>query len=342
MTVSGKNKDKKGAEMVATLYDASLDEFTTHSWTDVLIEGELIDKPSYNSEYGRYWNYGSNFMSVNSTAIAWYYESSNYETYYKSYQSLLSPQSLMNDIWGRYYATAGITKGDIKHMPVRNTTDFASTSVGAYRSKSGGGDIAGARSAGSLYIIDGVQVNGAHDQALSEVALRVTPGVVFTPNSDGAKSAASVQIRKNLAETAFFYPQLRTDAEGNIKIEFTMPEALTEWKLMGFAHTKDMKYGMLEGRVKTQKNLMVVPGLPRFLRQGDDMVLTTKINNLSDKELNGKAELQILDAQTLKPLNIPFRIKESVTSLKLWQDRAPLRAGIYMCLKACMNLWWCV
>ena len=123
-----------------------------------------------------------------------------------------------------------------------------------------------------------------------------------------------ISVRKNLQETAFFYPQLKTDEEGNIRLTFTMPEALTEWKLMAFAHTKDMSTGFLEGRVKTQKELMVVPNLPRFLRQGDKMTLSTKVVNLSTKALTGKAKISIKNALTGQTLDLPFRISSTEKS----------------------------
>ncbi len=118
-----------------------------------------------------------------------------------------------------------------------------------------------------------------------------------------------VPLRKNLQETAFFFPQLRTDSTGAVRLSFTLPEALTEWKLLAFAHTQDLATGTLSGTVKTQKDLMVVPGLPRFLRQGDDLVLSAKITNLSDRNLTGTALLQLVDAQTGQPLDLPFRLQ---------------------------------
>lgn len=121
-------------------------------------------------------------------------------------------------------------------------------------------------------------------------------------------------LRKNLQELAFFKPDLKTDAEGNIRISFTMPEALTEWKLMAFSHTKDLKTGVFTGSVKTQKDLMVTPGLPRFLRQNDAIEISTKISNLSEGILNGTATLEIVDANTLQPLNSMFRLSQSAVS----------------------------
>ena len=112
----------------------------------------------------------------------------------------------------------------------------------------------------------------------------------------------SVPIRTNLQETAFFFPQLQTDAEGNVTFKFTMPEALTEWKLMAFAHTTDWKTGFLEGKIKTQKDLMVMPNLPRFLRQGDGIRISAKVSNISTEALRGTAHIELLDATSLQPL----------------------------------------
>src|SRR5690606_22224002 len=111
-----------------------------------------------------------------------------------------------------------------------------------------------------------------------------------------------IPVRANLQETAFFFPQLQTDAEGNVTFNFTMPEALTEWKLMAFAHTPDWKTGLLEGSITTQKDLMVMPNLPRFLRQGDDIRISAKVSNISTEALRGTAHIELLDATSLQPL----------------------------------------
>src|SRR5690606_15500900 len=111
-----------------------------------------------------------------------------------------------------------------------------------------------------------------------------------------------ILVRANLHETAFFFPQLQTDADGNVTFNFTMPEALTEWKLMAFAHTPDWKTGLLEGSITTQKDLMVMPNLPRFLRQGDDIRISAKVSNISAEALHGTAHIELLDATTGQPL----------------------------------------
>ncbi len=118
---------------------------------------------------------------------------------------------------------------------------------------------------------------------------------------------SQIQIRKNFNETAFFFPELRTDKDGNIEFSFTMPEALTKWKLMTLAHTKDLASGYSEKTVITQKDLMVQPNAPRFLREGDKMEFSAKIVNLSDKEVSGQTELQLLNASTINPVDGWFK-----------------------------------
>ena len=109
---------------------------------------------------------------------------------------------------------------------------------------------------------------------------------------------AAVQIRKNFNETAFFFPDLHTDANGAIEFSFIMPEAVTQWKWMSLAHSKDLSFGYNEKTIVTQKDLMVQTNAPRFLREGDRMDFSTKIVNLTDKEITGQVQLQLIDAET--------------------------------------------
>ncbi|HEY1870315.1 MAG TPA: alpha-2-macroglobulin family protein, partial [Chitinophagaceae bacterium] len=107
-----------------------------------------------------------------------------------------------------------------------------------------------------------------------------------------------VQVRKNFNETAFFFPDLYTDSTGAIEFSFTVPEALTKWKLQTMAHTKDLAFGLSSKEIVTQKQLMVQPNAPRFLREGDRMEFSAKIVNLTDSEFTGQAQLQLIDATT--------------------------------------------
>ncbi|WP_240923738.1 carboxypeptidase-like regulatory domain-containing protein [Mangrovimonas sp. CR14] len=112
----------------------------------------------------------------------------------------------------------------------------------------------------------------------------------------------NIKARKNLQETAFFFPQLQTDKDGNVSFSFTTPEALTQWKLQLLAHTKTLESQVSQLNTMTQKELMVLPNVPRFLRQGDVITISTKISNLSDKALSGHAMLQLQDASTGKDI----------------------------------------
>lgn len=126
-----------------------------------------------------------------------------------------------------------------------------------------------------------------------------------------------VKIRQNLNETAFFYPNLTTDKDGNVNFEFTSPEALTKWKLMFLAHTKDAKAATLEKEVITQKDFVVTPNYPRFLREGDELNLQSKLSNLTTSQLNGSATLQILDALTNEDISSKFGLNNSVQNFNV-------------------------
>ncbi|WP_290713133.1 alpha-2-macroglobulin family protein, partial [Flavihumibacter sp. CACIAM 22H1] len=114
-------------------------------------------------------------------------------------------------------------------------------------------------------------------------------------------------LRTNFNETAFFFPQLSADSNGLFSFSFTMPESVTTWKWQLFAHTKSLAMGYLQQAIITQKDLMVQPNMPRFLREGDKMEITTKVVNLTDKEVTGQAELQLIDATTNQPVDGWFR-----------------------------------
>lgn len=111
-------------------------------------------------------------------------------------------------------------------------------------------------------------------------------------------------VRTNFAETAFFFPDLRTDKEGNVLITFTMPESLTKWKLLGFAHNTDLMSGAFEKFVQTSKKLMVVPNVPRFLREGDTLILSAKVVNMDSVTQCGNVTLQFFNAVDGQPVDM--------------------------------------
>ena len=117
------------------------------------------------------------------------------------------------------------------------------------------------------------------------------------------KDLDAVETRKNLKETAFFYPHLRTDADGNVAIEFEAPESLTRWKFQLFAHQKNGMFEVLYKNAVTQKELMVVPNMPRFLREKDTIVISAKIVNLQEKATKGISSLRFFDATTMDAID---------------------------------------
>lgn len=113
-----------------------------------------------------------------------------------------------------------------------------------------------------------------------------------------------IPLRSNFAETAFFYPALRTDTNGVVSISFTLPETLTEWKFMGFAHTPGMDYGQMIANAKAAKTFMVQPNMPRFIRVNDKPVITAGITNLSQDDISGTARMELFDPLTNEILSV--------------------------------------
>ena len=128
---------------------------------------------------------------------------------------------------------------------------------------------------------------------------------------------SQVKVRTNFSETAFFYPHLQTNDKGEIIINFTIPEALTRWKMLGFAHTKDLKSGLITNHLVTQKDLMVVPNQPRFFRENDKMIFAAKVSSLVDNDLNGQAQLEFFDALTMKPVDVAMKNNNKTQSFSL-------------------------
>ena len=126
------------------------------------------------------------------------------------------------------------------------------------------------------------------------------PQFVGGSGSDVGQYLDKVQVRENLNETAFFYPALESDNNGNVAIRFTLPESVTTWKFMGLAHDKEMRNSLLVDEAVAQKTVMVQPNMPRFLREGDKSSIVVKLLNTSDKKVSGNARMQILDAETQK------------------------------------------
>jgi len=142
-------------------------------------------------------------------------------------------------------------------------------------------------------------------QTMSPQAEMITDQLVLSDKKEATNTAEKpVQIRTNFNETAFFYPQLRTDAQGKVKFSFTAPESLTRWNVKMLAHTADLYFGQAEAQVVTQKDLMVQLNLPRFVRRSDKLVLSANVINLTDKTLTANVQFELIDPSTEKPVSL--------------------------------------
>ena len=157
----------------------------------------------------------------------------------------------------------------------------------------------------------------------------------------GARTAgidlSKVSARKNLNETAFFFPKLISDKDGIVRMEFTMPEALTKWKFLGFAHDKEMRSGFLSDSMITAKDIMVQPNPPRFLREGDKIEFTVKVSNQSPSIQKGTVRLTFNDARTSqsvdgklgnKMTDLNFEIPARQSRTYSWKISVPDDLGV--------------
>ena len=288
--------EKVEAEMLATLYDASLDAFRPLHWNFSI----------YPSHYNHHqWQNNEFFSTVHSRCIGRLQEISAYST---TYYDHLNWFGFYWQDYRMYRARRKMTETS-EAMPPPAASEQMADGVRE-------GKVMALSKVGKSKV-------AAPGEGVSE-ELEETPAGDDTGAGAGEADLSQVKVRTAFQETAFFQPHLRTNAEGEVIISFTVPESLTKWKMMGFAHTKNLEYGFTSNELVTQKELMVVPNAPRFFREGDTLELTSKITNLSDKELTGTVKLMLFDAATLQPVDAKFKNTEaqkSFTAKKGQSDR---------------------
>ena len=316
INISGYKGDRAAAEVLAGMYDASLDQFKMHTW----------DKPDLYATYipRAIWIGNENFSAGRS--LEKYIADDYGRPFVKNYDEIISdgmPSRLM--VNGRRFNTnsgkmlEGRVMGVVRAAPMaeQESKPMARLNVTMDTKVQLRGTGSMALGNAPLYVVDGVITDAADaqkisadeiesvqvlkgDAASSQYGARAANGVIVITTKSGGKKdrQQEVQVRRNFNETAFFFPELRTDTAGNVNFSFTMPEALTRWKWMTLAHTRDLAFGEGEQTIITQKQLMVQPNAPRFLREGDRMELSAKIVNLTDSELTGQVELVLTDPTT--------------------------------------------
>lgn len=349
LKIEGANKDKVSAEILAGMYDVSLDQFASNS-LDFNVYN--ITNPRKNYQY-----YLMNFYGLNSSRTIYY--QNKYAYYQDNYNGL--SLNLFDFSFNQYLMNRKMTmrlaaptsdlsdslQGNVAGIALEDESLSEVVALGYNNGNPGASEkmtIRGLSSLGEngnepLYVIDGVvfdklptdldQNDMQNIQVLKDAAATALYGsrgangvVIITTKAGASKALDNVQARTNLNETAFFYPDLKTDEKGNIIIEFTTPESLTEWKFMAIAHTKDLKTGYLEQNVRTQKDLMVVPNVPRFLREGDKISISSKINNLSDVTLVGSAKLMLFDAFTNQPIDAQFNLTNAIQNFSVEKGKS--------------------
>ncbi|MEO7675492.1 MAG: alpha-2-macroglobulin family protein, partial [Verrucomicrobiota bacterium] len=270
LLTSAATTEKLVAEMVATLYDESLDAFSEHNWAQRF----NIFRQDYSTAQPVFQNSARNFNPYWSD---WNSRSGGPAMTYRHF-----PYDVTQNYWGYGYLAESMSR-----MGGRSYRDRYSSAMsdGVVLEKS----IALALSPAAKGIAGEMKSELSQDKKAS---IESPP-----PAPPSAKNVDlnSVTARKNLNETAFFFPQLTSDSNGVVRMTFTMPEALTQWKFMGFAHDKNVRSGFIEGKTVTAKDLMVQPNPPRFLREGDVVEFTVKVSNQSEATQKGIVRLTFED-----------------------------------------------
>lgn len=263
------------AQLMSVLYDKSLDQIAPHSWNFSL--------GFYQSLPNCYWKHNLSFRSLylNGVYPTKYYDEKQLDVdkfdgkffSYYAYMQAVELSKLERSSGGTVEAVRvqkdELVREEAKVMKIRgsNMTRVA----------------AAAPSANKVFDV-----------------VEEMPQFAGGSGSDAGQFLDKVQVRENLNETAFFYPALESDNNGNVAIRFTLPESVTTWKFMGLAHDKEMRNGLLVDEAVAQKTVMVQPNMPRFLREGDKSTIVVKLFNTSDKKVSGNARMQILDPETNK------------------------------------------
>lgn len=274
------------AEMLAFMYDASLDKLMPHH-----IYGEVF--------YPRYiQNQNWNISYENSYDETYFGTINSYKISQLDFDHFFDVNEFMN-IVNEQKTTRNLRIRGRGPMLAKNSSKAMEYSVLEKVGEVRGNDEKGGKDIAEL---NEVVVAGYGTKKKDEATSNQQP------------------IRSNFAETAFFYPSLRTDSKGDVSIVFTLPESLTRWKFMGYAHTKEMLNGMLGGETVASKELMVTPNMPRFVRTGDHAVIAATVSNMTDKAIKANVKFELFDPQTeqiilsqSKPLSLDAQKSEGTS-----------------------------
>jgi hypothetical protein len=325
--VSGPDGAAAVAEMVATLYDASLDDLSSHSFDDFQ---SLFRSGS--------WYVGGCKSSSSDT-----YASHEFGDLADYWGQVDQPFRRLMPALDESLDFIGIGVNEEGRIGIINEYHEI-TLLGAdvwdyYEPPELPNSVGNSGGLGSAFPMTPATPVDRRPLSAEEVALQ----------EQRRKELAAIPARRKLQETAFFYPQLTSGADGEVRISFTMPEGLGKWRFLGFAHDAAMRYGSLDGETITAKDLMVQPNPPRFLREGDVLDFTVRVTNQSEREQSGMARLALVDAATDedravlldgRPTDQEFRIPAKQSRTLSWRLNIPDGTGFlrYKALATCGEL----
>ncbi len=273
VTIPETGTNKSAAELLVGMYDASLDAIRPHSWSF---------NPVYRESVSHSPVWSANNLNASSDNV-----------YYETEQLGVEDFKLDNLNW------FGLEMNRIVHNKIKIRGLGTMSGVVAQENSPILNE--------AVVVAYGVQKKMNVTGAIASVSVADNQSAI-----EQQPKPKPVQIRTNFNETAFFYPQLRSDAQGNVKFSFTAPESLTRWNVNMLAHTADLYFGQKQEQVVTQKDLMVQMNLPRFVRRSDKLVLSTNVINLTDKELTTNVTFELIDPATDKLI---FRAEAAPLSL---------------------------
>ncbi|MGY3054304.1 TonB-dependent SusC/RagA subfamily outer membrane receptor [Pedobacter sp. UYEF25] len=345
--ISGEKKDAIAAEALISMYDASLDQLRPHSWQSLQnvwkplrYYAQWYSRTFTQDNSRNDNNLASKYLIINNIVYPTIINSSLNEipriavafgddNKVYNFESINSGDIVNGKLVRKGNSAASGFRGAVQDVPVANVEQLLQGKVAGLNvqqivvrgvNSNLGGNV--------LIVIDGVNTkltdiseidptDIASIEVLKDAAAvalygeKGKNGVIIITTKTGqytlVKPQVEIKIRKNFNETAFFFPDLKTDEQGNISFSFTMPEAVTSWKMMSMAHTQDLQSVYGEKTLITQKPLMIQPNAPRFLREGDALEFSAKIVNLTDKEIKGNAILKLFDAVTNKNVDVLFK-----------------------------------
>ena len=260
--IRGANAEATVAEMVATMYDASLDAYRRHNWPSSF----GVFRQDYSHAQSMFENQQNNLQQI---IHSWKVDRRNASLTYRHFPN----QIIQNLFRGGMFRRGRISMDGAVPPPQAMMAAEAMMENQAEP---------------AAVMMKSERTNGT--AAADDVANESPTSTDF--------DLSNVSARKNLTETAFFFPQLVSNQKGEVRLEFTMPEALTEWRFLGFAHDPDLAAGLLMATTVTAKELMVQPNPPRFLREGDQVEFTVKVSNQSATRQSGNVRLTLANART--------------------------------------------